>query len=432
MSSRVRTPSPGDRPVHTSVVAVPRIWLIILGLLVVTPWLVIGGVYVWRQGVSARSSATAETRSTGQDQQAMVAGPWGTLILSPIVISPPIELLQNDWAREPDAGKWWFMPATRPEEADALLSSIGLSREQVSQLMSTAQAAPQIRGLVLTPDQDLVRGLAPDVRARLYVQLAKSALNADQANAFRYAGDSIDAWLGSSAISPATRRLVEPLIYRYGRHLYFADAALVRSQITDLDELRHLAKALLRQTTLRVRLSIPQLSDVPALADYWGRGGRRTDIRPLLESIVGAGADRSLDIVHLLPSFARERLYRYPRLTAQDLDRSTLANCLWTALNFFSDRPDDRYLDIDFAAERLKQDYYVIDNSFEFGDVVAMLDETGTLFHAAVYLADNLVFTKNGMSRVAPWVILPIDVVKDFYRPRCANPRLIYHRRKDF
>jgi hypothetical protein len=99
-------------------------------------------------------------------------------------------------------------------------------------------------------------------------------------------------------------------------------------------------------------------------------------------------------------------------------------------LNFFNETPDNRYLDVGFAVERLKQDYYVVENSFELGDIVAVLDEKGSIFHAAVYLADNLVFSKNGMSQVAPWVILPIDTVLDYYRTRSEKPRLIFHRRK--
>lgn len=36
-----------------------------------------------------------------------------------------------------------------------------------------------------------------------------------------------------------------------------------------------------------------------------------------------------------LPALARNHLYRYPKLTAADLDKPLLANCLWSALNFF-------------------------------------------------------------------------------------------------
>ena len=163
----------------------------------------------------------------------------------------------------------------------------------------------------------------------------------------------------------------------------------------------------------------------------WGRGGRRTDIRPLLESIAAAESDGSIDIVHLLPAFARERLYRYPLLTALDLNRPALANCLWTALNFFNLVPDDRYLDVQAAIDRLQRDYYLVENGLELGDVTVLLDERGVIYHAVVHLADNLVFTKNGTSPMAPWVILPLDTVVDYYRLRSETPRLLHHRRKD-
>jgi hypothetical protein len=407
---------------------VPRTWLFALATLITVPWLIVAALYLWRPGeVVPPAPAPAEAPDSP-----LAAGPWGALLVTQIVISPPLELIADDWARNPDSGTYWFFPATTAQVAEAFLLSTGLTREQVSRLMSTARPEPRIDGHVITPEADLLRALTPEVRARIYVQLAKSAHNVDHAQAFRYAGDSIEAWLGPTLISAATRRLIEPLIYRHGRHLYFADAALARRQIADSEELRRLAKALLRQTTLRVRLSVSDASQVSALATYWGRGGRRTDIRPLLESLAGATEDRAIDITHLLPEFARSRLYRYPRLTVQALDRPALANCLWSSLNFFSAAPDDRFLDIGYAVERLKQDYYVVESHFELGDIVAILDENDTLIHTAVHVADNLVFTKNGMSPVAPWVILPLGTVVDYYRTRSEKPRLIYHRRRDF
>jgi hypothetical protein len=61
-----------------------------------------------------------------------------------------------------------------------------------------------------------------------------------------------------------------------------------------------------------------------------------------------------------------------------------------------------------------------------------MVDERGNIFHAVNYLADDLVFTKNGVSPLAPWVILPLDTVIDYYRTRSEKPKLLYHRRKEF
>jgi len=105
---------------------------------------------------------------------------------------------------------------------------------------------------------------------------------------------------------------------------------------------------------------------------------------------------------------------------------------LWTALNFFNDPPDDRFLDPNVAIERLQRDYYLVHDDFELGDVVALLDERGRIFHVAVHIADEFVFTKNGYSALAPWVILSLDDLLNHCRLEVEKPKLLYHRRKDF
>jgi len=312
------------------------------------------------------------------------------------------------------------------------LSSTGLTADQVARLEATARPDERIRGLTVQPDLSVLRSLDSQVRSRLYLQLARTSLNGDQANSFRFFGTSPDDWLSGSLIAPATRQLVEPLMYRDGDIMHFADAAIVRAEIQDAEERQKLAKTLLRQPTMLVRLAVESDAEVTALAQYWGRGGRSTDVRPLLESVAAPGDDAKIDIVHLLPAFARNRLYRYPRITTADLIKPALANCLWTSLNFFSTDPDDRLLDINAALASLRQDYHVVESNYQLGDVIGLIDGEGDLFHVVVYLADDLVFTKNGTSPVAPWTIMPLQRVKDYYRNQSADPRLIYHRRNDF
>jgi hypothetical protein len=412
--------SESAREAHAAVV--PRSWLVALIILLVVPWLIAGVLYTRSPRAAAADPASP---ARGPSPAAAAHGPWGPLVVTPLTISPPLEYVSVD-PRSGESPVWSF-PASTRSDVEAFLGASGLPPADVARVLATAQVQPRISGLVLSPDPELVRRLDPKVRAFLYGQMAKSTLNFDQAHAFRFFGASTDPWLGSNLISPRTRQLVDPLVYRIGDFLYFADLELVRPQIGDQEELRRLEKLLLRQATVKVELKLEPSADVAALAEYWGRGGRRTDIKPLLESIVGAG---SIDIVHLLPTFGRQFLYRYPRVTPADLDRPVIANCLWTALNFFNSVPDDRFLDVNVSIERLKRDYYVIEHGFQLGDVVALLDGEN-LFHVAVYLADDLVFTKNGTSPMAPWIILPLERVMGYYQTRAAAPRLIYHRRKD-
>jgi hypothetical protein len=53
------------------------------------------------------------------------------------------------------------------------------------------------------------------------------------------------------------------------------------------------------------------------------------------------------------------------------------------------------------------------------------------MFHAAVYIADDLVFSKNGISSMSPWTLMSIDDVKAYYKSSSENPRLIFHRKRD-
>ncbi|MDA1307302.1 MAG: hypothetical protein O2917_08580 [Acidobacteria bacterium] len=417
MAASRPTPPPPDR----SHVALPVSWLMGLGILFALPWIVVAAMYFG----DTQDGQTADALPVGVERQAS-AGPWGHLQLTPIVISPPLEYVPADWGRNAPAE--WVFPEATPELVTAFLASVGLSPEQITQLSPHIRRESRINGVVIAPPSELVRALSPDVRARLYTQLSKSTLNFDQAQSFRFLGQSARDWFGGSLMSPATRQLVEPLLYQDGDFLHFADIESIRSQIVSPLERQYLAKSLLRNSTFLVRLSVDALEDVDALAAYWGVGGRRTDIRPLLESISDGNDNRLVDIVHLLPVFARNHLYRYPKIQTIDLTRPVLANCLWSSLNFFGDKPDDRYLDVNYALNALRTEYYVVEHGYQLGDVVALVDDEGDLFHVAVYLADGLLFTKNGTSPVAPWTIMSVDHLKNFYNRRSENPRVIYHR----
>lgn len=385
------------------------------------PWLVVAWFYFGNAaGTDATPGGPPAVETAGG------TGPWGHLIRTPIVISPPLEYVPADWGRNEPAE--WVFPDATVEVVTAFLASSGFSPEQIAQLGPHTRREAQVSGVVIRPPAAVVAGLSPDVRARLYTQLSRSMLNFDQAQSFRFRGKTPSDWFNGTLMSADTRRLVEPLVYSDSNFLHFADIETVRSQISSPLERQYLAKGLLRNATVMVRLSVESPEEVAGLATYWGTGGRRTDIRPLLESISDANDGRTIDIVHLLPGFARDHLYRFPKVQTMDLTRPLLSNCLWSSLNFFEDVPDDRYLDVTYALNALRSNYYVVEHGFQLGDIVALVDDEGDLFHLAVYLADGLLFTKNGTSPVAPWTIMSVDELKDFYHRRAEAPRVIYHR----
>lgn len=412
-------------PTHipTVYLAVPRRWLVVLIAILMAPWIALAAL--WIKPVKKSGTEIGDSMPV----KAARAGKWGNLTLVPIVISPPMELVFTDYGLMPRPT--WFFPGVDAERVARMLQSAGVPDADVQRLRAGVRFEPRISGVVLEPDAAWVRSLAPRTRAGIYRLLARSGLNRDQERAFRYPGANPAAWLSPSLISSHTRELIEPLIYRDGGYMLFADVELIRAEIGSGDEMRRLSKALFQQPTVIARLSVDNAADLDALVEYWGRGGRRTEIRPLLESVAGGSADRFIDVIHLLPPFARDHLYCYPKLSAADLDRPEFANCLWTSLNFFLPNPDDRFMKDDIALKTIKEDYFVVESDFELGDIVVFLDEKGNLFHAAVYIADNLLFSKNGISAMAPWTLMSLDDVKGYYRWRSENPRLIFHRRKN-
>lgn len=357
-------------------------------------------------------------------------GPWGQLEFTRIVISPPAEYLTREWG--PVHPFEWTFPAAKTGDVQAILTGAGMAGDVVRSLMAAARTDPRVSGIVLSPSAEVIRGLAPEVRASLYIRLARSEFNPAQNAAYRYAGSSVDEWLAGPAISASTRKLVDPLIYRHAGFMYFADLDLVRPLITDADELQRLVKRLLRQVTVVAKLRLRDLPRLNEVAEYWGRGGRRTDIRPLLESIAEGEGDASIDITHLLPTLARHLLYRYPKTTSADLAKPELANCFWTALNFFSEVPDDRFLDLAVSVDALKRNYYFVQDAFQLGDVVTFSNKDGQLFHVAVFIADNLLFTKNGSSVLSPWSLQSLEQLKGYYAAEFVDgARVSYLRRKD-
>jgi hypothetical protein len=420
MAQTPRKSESDPSPKGATTVVVPRAWLVALTVLLVLPWLALSGWYAWEEDLIDLSD---------DPDSAYLAdsGPWGALTLTPIVISPPLEYVSTDFSpvRQPT----WHFPAVTPDALEALLVELGVPAGTATAIRATARAETRMGGIVVFPAPEIVEGLGPDVRARLYERLGRQGYNYDQTHPFRFEGGSFDSWFDGSLISPTTRRLVEPLIYREREYLYFADLPLVRQRVGDEDEIRRLVKTLYRQATVLVELTVDDQARIDDLATYWGLGGRRTDLRPLLESVASAGGERSVDVAHLLPSFARNHLYRYPRVSTADYSRPIIANCLWTALNFFGDEPDDRYLDVPYALDRLRNDYHVIQSELRLGDIIGFVDPEGDLYHAAVYVADDLVFTKNGTTPMAPWTLMTIEGLKGYYRSLVREPRLIYHRR---
>jgi hypothetical protein len=126
-------------------------------------------------------------------------------------------------------------------------------------------------------------------------------------------------------------------------------------------------------------------------------------MRPLLESLKRQPTGGAASILYFLPPFARQRLYSYP-LPSQ-LGDPTM-DCHWSTMNFFNEIPDNRFSDPAYTVAYLKTNYYQIAKPIAYGDRIFLLDKNGNAIHSAVYLADDVVFTKNGNNFAQPWMLM--------------------------
>jgi hypothetical protein len=350
-------------------------------------------------------------------------GPWGDIEIQPIKICPPVELLRAS-APVVSGETVWYWCNTDRLKLSAQLATLDLSGEVRAELLGLAHDEASIAGLTMRPSREFLRKLKPKQRSEIYTALSNYPANADQGLAFRFLGPSLEKWLEGMAVPPRILWLLEPLIYRHGDYLFFADLRQIEGAFSSPEERLHVIRALSRESTYLVSLKVTPESDVAALVDYWGRGGRGKDVRPLIEALANIQGGHKMSIAYLLPPFARDRLFTFPVPAESVADMKR--DCHWTALNFFSKQPDDRFCNPAEVLRALTHDYYRVYSNPLLGDVVEFVDETGNARHAAVYIADDFVFTKNGVSSSRPWMLMRLGELKSYYPTRKPLQVLFY------
>lgn len=400
-----------DAPPSRPGMLVPRSVLWLFALLVLLPWLAV----LRLARPQSPPTAPPATRAAATTDSAYVhqcrPGPWGDLQFSRIVVEPPESQIGRDQL-VPQPTLWYFKGYTAATLAE-LWRSAGATESQVRTVTDAAQWQPAPAGPLLRPTADFVLSLTEDARAKIYTALAQIPENGAHADPYRFRADAADEWFRHSELSPETIDLIKRLVYRRGTSLIFSDQNLVLATLPTLAERTRLIKTLSRKSTLLVKLRISPDTDIEALDAYWGRRQRTKDIQPLLQSLVREGGTATIDLVHLLPRLPRSLLYTYP--AAEDDGSTTFLDCHWTVLNFYNPVPDDRYQHLEAVTQAFARDYYPVTGPRTYGDILMFARPDGSVIHSCLYLADDIVFTKNGASTSSPWILMSLPDVIAFY-----------------
>ena len=351
--------------------------------------------------------------------------PWGDLTTLDIEIEQPEEYvafeLQN---AQPE--RWFFPQATKERVAEILRDS-GLPTAEITHAMSAGLAQTQNGNVMIQPDDNLEQNLTPACRAKLYGVLAHCASNHYMLFPFTFSASELEGMFQGSQVDPKIAELTRQLTYRRGDRVCFSDYEYVLGKIPTEKARLQWVKTLSRQSAVLARLRVGPDTDIEKIIGYWGRGVQAKDARPLLESLKRSPQGGSISLVYLLPRFARDRLYTFPvpaRPGEPPMD------CHWSTLNFFNDAPDNRFADLQYTAQYLTTNYYPGARASQYGDVVLILDEHGNAIHSALYLADDLVFTKNGNNFAQPWKLMRLSQVVSMYAMD-NTPRAAFYRRKN-
>jgi hypothetical protein len=401
-------------PGSTSSASRTVLWL--MGGILVATWALL--LYLLRSGTTA-PPATAGHVTLCEP------GPWGELSYSRIVIEPPesVVFVAQPKARAPV----WHFPGYSPDQLAALWATVPLRENERAHFNDRSLWEHSPQGIRMQPHSDIVLALSPEARTQIYSVLAEFEENPEQNDPFRFRADVASEWFAHSGLKPETVELVKRLLYRRGTSLLFSDLGLILPQVPTLHERTRLIKTLARKSTLMVKLRIRADSDIAALDRYWGRGQRAKDIKPLLQSLVREGNGTTIDIIHLLPRQPRSLLYTYP--TPDEPGSRTYMDCHWSTLNFFNSVSDPRYMDIAEVNRAFSEDHHPITTDPTFGDVVMFTKTDGTVIHSCIYIAADIVYTKNGASPNAPWILMMLSDVVAFY-PTTEPLDIQYYRAK--
>lgn len=309
--------------------------------------------------------------------------------------------------------RWAFAGGTEAS-VRTLLAHASLTPEMLARMLDPARRVQQDGALIIFPEVDDLLALTPAQRAVIYPELAKSELNEFHRDPVFIAGESIDDWLRQANLSDRQKVAFRKMVWLRGKALVFSDLRTLMQLAETPAEVEQVFRTISRTRALYVELALPEKADQAALLDYWSAGFADADTLPFLKAALERDSVTAIDISRLLPPAARRRLYTYPTLDQAAGGR--FPDCHWTSLNFFNNTPAGYYLDTRLASGALIDQYQPVDGPRRFGDILLFLKGDGVI-HSCVFIADDIVYTKNGENILAPWVLQRLSDVAAIYQP---------------
>lgn len=384
-----------------------------------------------RAATSSAAAVTPGLQTTNRLKAAALRpGPWGSLEQQPITLQIPDENL-TDLAKLRTATPQWVFKGYSRNQILKLFSGAGVTGEELRLLSDTNHWRVGSDQIVIAPPDSVVRALSPAARSIIYTVLAQFPENVFQHSPFFWPTKEEAAFFAHACLTEPIRDLIRQLSYQKGNLWVFADLESLVANVKMSDsQLIQVLKLLSTKPAVLAKLRVTPETDVDAMIRYWGVGGVTRVMEPALEAVSRIPQGRTVTFLAVLPPFARERLNTYPEISDNDgMDGN------WTAFNFFNSRPGPINPEAGAWGRKLNADYFNVFTDPRYGDIVILSRPTGEVVQAAIYLADDLVFTRLGPSRWEPWLIIRLADLQEISGLRLAHQEIAtvsYYRNRVF
>jgi hypothetical protein len=342
-------------------------------------------------------------------------GPWGRLQSFEVVLEPSDPVLADPFYARP-LDSWAFPLDWSPSQIATALLDAGIPSREVTTMLGPESLKTNPVAQWFVPTESAILSLSPDQREKLYTLLGQWKFNPYHQSPFVLGVGTVTsrAEMATHAIPGELIDLADSLSYGTTPNRFFADYPLICRRLPDEASRLKFARLLLRNRTLMARLRPAPDRDASSILAYWSAGGKNPGALPLLESLMEGGSVEPIDIVHLLPPLPKRLLYTYG---TKDLAvGNILPDCFWTSLHFFEEGISNRYLD-PVVGEIVERDWAEVQPPYQLGDLLLITRrDTNESVHACNYVADDIVFTKNGQSLVRPWILQRLDDVRAAYQ----------------
>ncbi|MCB1231244.1 MAG: hypothetical protein KDN19_13300 [Verrucomicrobiae bacterium] len=330
-------------------------------------------------------------------------GPWGDLEYYYTYLEAPDSLVEL--VPVPSQQTVWRFPGSKPEDVRALFANSGMSEELIDELGNRSVWHISVDGIRVHPTDRVIKELPIGARLKIYQVLRGFEENSFHRNPVIIESGDVAGWFAGTGLSDIAIAAIDSLSYPLGPSLAFSDLPFLLGLMSSEKEERDLLRATTRTRTLILRLRVNKDSDFQTLSDYWTAGFKYKDILPLLESVQRTEGVERIDIAHLLPPLPRKLLYTFPSVSLGLSGR--YPDSFWTALNFFEFWPKEKFLNTVEVEKEVRTNFTRVAPPYRYGDILVMIDPgSGRVVHSCVYLADDIVYTKNGPGLLRPWILM--------------------------